>query len=102
MDTGVRLYAYCLMTDHLHLLVSPAEGHSIIDFVREFKGVSTRMSWDHGLRGKIWQQGFFDHFLRRDEDLEVAVRYVLGNPVREGTVPDWHEYPYCGSLEYDL
>ena len=98
----VRLHAYCLMPDHLHLLISPSEQESIIDFVREFKAISTRMSWQHGFNGTIWQQGFHDHFLRRDEDVELAERYILGNPVRKGMVQNRHAYPYCGSPVYDL
>ena len=101
-NRDIRLHAYCLMPDHLHLLIGPSEQESIVDFVRAFKGVSTRMSWRHGFNGRIWQPGFYDHFLRRDEDIEVAARYILGNPVRKGLVRDWHEYPYCGSLVYDL
>jgi len=31
--------------------------------------------------------------------MDVAM-YVLGNPVREGLVEDFHDYPLCGSLEF--
>lgn len=101
-DVEIRLHAYCLMPDHLHLLISPSERKSIIDFVREFKSLSTRMSWPQGFKGKIWQEGFYDHFLRCEESVEVTARYIVDNPIRKGIVQEGEVYPHCGSLEYDL
>jgi putative transposase len=49
------LHAYCLMPDHLHLLVSPRhDGSSMLTFVDQFKGKSTNESWQHGWQGKLW------------------------------------------------
>jgi putative transposase len=100
--TGVALHAYCFMPDHLHLLISPSGETSIVDFIRDFKSMSTRIGWQLGQQGKLWQPRFYDHFLRQDEDLERAVSYVLNNPVRAGIVDDWRAYPFSGSLVYDL
>jgi len=101
-DTGVAVHAYALMPDHAHLLLSPSPSSSIVDFVREFKGKSTRLSWQHGCSGALWQQGFYDHFLRNDEEVRRVAAYILGNPVRKGLAAEWREYPFCGSLAYDL
>jgi hypothetical protein len=88
------------MPDHLHLLINPSQETSIVDFVRDFKGRSTRLAWQHGHRGKIWQARFYDHFLRKDEDIETVVHYILNNPVRAEIVSDWRAYPFCGSRWY--
>ncbi len=50
----------------------------------------------------MWQRSFFDHALRREEDLRKAAEYVLNNPVRDGLVEDRRDYPLCGSFEFDL
>ena len=50
--------------------------------------------------GSFWQQGFWDHFLRANAELHVAVEYVIANPVRAGLVEDGRRYPYSGSLEF--
>ena len=51
---AIALYVYCLMPDHLHLLIGPQEdGHSMLTFVDQFKGKSTRVAWGHGCRGKL-------------------------------------------------
>ncbi len=101
-SSGVSLYAYCLMPDHLHLLASPSGGTSLVSFVQAIKSKSTRLAWQHGYSGVIWQQRFYDHFLRQDEDIRQAATYILNNPVRKGIVGDRRDYPYCGSLVYEL
>ena len=54
------------------------------------------------MKGKFWQTSFYDHFLRKEEDVRDVVMYVLHNPVRKGLVSEWREYPYSGSLVYEL
>jgi len=93
-DAGAAVYAYCFMPDHLHLLISPSPEMSIIEFVRRFKSLSTRLHWARGRRGPLWQQGFYDHFLRRDDDLRRVINYIVNNPVRAELVSDAAAYPF--------
>ena len=101
-ENNVPLYAYCVMPDHVHLLLSASETKAIIDFVREVKSRSTRLAWQHGFKGSIWQRSFYDHFLRREEDCMLVASYIVGNPVRKGIVEHWQDYPFSGSLVYEL
>ena len=101
-ENNMPLYAYCVMPDHAHLLLSASETKGIIEFVREVKSRSTKLAWQHGYRGAIWQRSFYDHFLRRDEDCLVVARYIVDNPVRKGIVEHWGDYPFSGSLVYEL
>lgn len=39
----VPLYAYCIMPDHVHLLMSSSKDKDIISFIRELKSISTRL-----------------------------------------------------------
>ncbi len=98
----IPLYAYCVMSDHVHLLISASEKEGIIEFVREIKSLSTQMAWRHGYSGAIWQRSFYDHFLRKDEDCEMVANYIVHNPVRAGIVQHWQNYPFSGSLVYEL
>jgi len=76
---------------------------SIIDFVNQFKGKSTTIAWKYGIKGSVWQKRWYDHILRKDEDVGKIGQYILNNPVRRGLVEDWYEYTYCGYLdEFDL
>lgn len=92
-----RVYAYYLMPDHLHLALSPVAGKAgVPSLLQGFKSHTTRMSWNLGNRGVLWQRSYYDHIARRDEDLVAACQYILGNPVRSGLVEDPAEWPWSG------
>jgi REP element-mobilizing transposase RayT len=74
----------------------------IVGFIREIKSLSTRIAWKHHHKGGIWQISFYDHFLRKDEDLRQVANYIVENPVRKGLVDNWRDYELCGSLVWDL
>ena len=48
-----------------------------------------------------WQKGFFDHIIRSGESYSEKWSYVRENPVREGLVKDWSEWPFVGEI-FDL
>ncbi len=96
------VYAYCFMPDHVHLLLSPAEnGRDPIAFVQGYKSRSTHIYWGEGGTGKLWQRSFYDHILRKHEDVKKIARYIFGNPVRKGLVEDYRSYPFSGSLVFN-
>jgi putative transposase len=101
-DHGVAVLAYCVMPDHLHLLLENESGIDLIAFLQRFKSVTTRLSWRNGFEGAIWQRSFYDRILREDEDPAEQVRYILDNPIRAGIAETWGEYPWAGSFVYDL
>ena len=90
--------AYCLMPDHLHLLLQGDSASSdLLSFVRTFKHKTT-----FHFRAKtgqtLWQISFFDHILRTAEDLSKTAEYILLNPVRAGLVQRAEDYPYSASF----
>jgi REP element-mobilizing transposase RayT len=99
---GVGLHSYCLMPDHVHLLLEPSATCDIVTFVGEYKGLAQRAVWQEGASGPLWQRSFWDHFLRADEAVERVAAYVVNNPVRAGMVAEWKQYPFAGSLVWDL
>ena len=100
-ETGVAVYAYCIMPDHIYLIIAPSETCDVVKFVGQFKNLVQREAWALGVKGAFWQLSFWDHFLRRDEDLESCVRYVFNNPVRAGLAQEPAHYPFSGSLVFD-
>jgi putative transposase len=98
---GFLVYVYCLMPDHLHLLLSPpGDGLSVSGFIGGFKSKTTRIAWDYGIKGKLWQSRFYDHVLRKKEKMNAVGEYILNNPIRKGLAGDWRKYPYCGIIDY--
>ena len=94
------------MPDHLHIVLEgDAENADLNKYISSFKqtsgyryrqNVGQRFSADQ--KPKLWQPSFYDHVLRKDEDLLDVVRYILNNPVRKGLVRHYTEYMYSGSL----
>ena len=92
---GFTLHAYCFMPDHLHLLVSGEQGSQLKEFARYFKQLSS-----HRLKGKhdasLWQISYYDHVLRRDEDVSNVAAYIWDNPLRAGLVERRGDYSFSG------
>jgi len=93
------VFVYCLMPDHLHYLIGPKhDGISVLSYTNQFKGKTTRRSWKYGWEGKLWQPRFFDHIVRKDEDLRNITTYILNNPVRKEFVNHASEWQWSGSF----
>jgi putative transposase len=52
-------------------------------------------------KAKLWQPSFYDHVLRKDEDLLETVKYILNNPVRKKIEAHYLDYQLSGSFELD-
>jgi len=87
------LIAVCVMPDHVHLLLAPTS-KNLVDLIGKWKSYSTHLIWKKGYKGMVWQRSFYDHALRRDEDLLMVAEYIVCNPVRKGLVEDWRDYPF--------
>jgi len=95
------VYAYCLMPDHVHVLVRPSDELGVVQWVQRFKSRTTRCYWGLGGRGRLWQRGFYDRVLRENEPVRHVAKYILGNPVRAGIAESIETYPFSGSFIFD-
>jgi putative transposase len=99
---GFAVIAFCCMPDHLHMVVEGIAPTSDLEaFVKDFKQ-RTGYAYKRNTGQLLWQEGYFDRVLREDEQLPVAARYLLANPVRGGLVRNVLEWPYIASERYDL
>ena len=90
--------AWVVMPDHFHWLVA-LENCSLRRLMRETKSLITReVNLYSGGSGALWQQGFHDRALRRDEDLVKMARYVVANPLRAGLVEKLGDYPLWDAI----
>jgi putative transposase len=100
--TQCEAQVYLFMPDHLHLLLQGTRKESDLwSCVENFKQLTGFWLAQRGYKDQ-WQKGFYDHILRKDEDVVKQVIYILNNPVRKGIVENWKEYPFKGSTVYDL
>jgi len=91
---GTTVYAWCIMPDHIHLLI---QGNDTIDFVRRFKGKMTPQARAIEAGRRLWQRSFFDHALRKEEALSDVSCYIWENPVRAAIVDKPEDYFWSGS-----
>ena len=99
--TGICVHAFCVMPDHVHLVVSPSDGCDILAFVGQWKNLVQRELWRCGVGGTVWQPGFWDRFLRTKQAIHEAILYVHANPVRAGLVVDARMYAFSSAHDAD-
>ena len=93
---------YLFMPDHLHLLMQGLTSQAdLLAAASEFKQRTGYWLSRHEPDFR-WQKDFYDHVLRREDEVEKHVRYILNNPFRAGLVDDWRTFPFRGSTLYDL
>ncbi|CAM3112714.1 Transposase IS200-like domain-containing protein [Pseudoalteromonas distincta] len=94
MQNKVNTICYTLMPDHLHWLFQ-LKDLPLNDVVRQYKSITTvNINKFNCSNGKIWQQNYFEHQLRAEDDLINQARYIIANPLRAGLVNKAEEYPF--------
>jgi putative transposase len=88
----LHVLAYCLMTNHVHLVVVPDTADALSSAMRDIQ--MTYAAYLHrreGASGHLWQ-GRFHACVLDEPHLWAAIRYVERNPVRAGLVPRAEDY----------
>ncbi len=81
---SVEIWAYCLMPNHVHLVVVPAHPDSLTLLFRDAHlRYTRRINFREGWRGHLWQERFHS-FVMDERHLLATVRYTELNPVRAG------------------
>ncbi|XKH59417.1 transposase [Halomonas sediminis] len=83
--------SFVVMPDHVHWLFK-LEGN-LSEAVRLYKA---KVSLSLGK--SVWQDGFHDHVLRKDEDLRKVARYIVANPLRAGLVDNIMDYAFWDAV----
>ena len=97
-EGAIRSLAWVVMPDHFHWLVELGPG-SLKRLMRRVKSRSTMMINRHsGRSGRLWQKGFHDRALRREEDVQTVARYIVLNPKRAGLVARVGDYPHWDAI----
>jgi putative transposase len=86
---------YVVMPDHLHWLMTLHKG-KLSDAVQLLKGRSA-----HAIGHAVWQANYFDHAVRKDEDMRKMARYIVANPLRAKLVERIGDYPLWDAVWLD-
>jgi putative transposase len=94
---GVRVWAYCLMSNHIHLVAVPEKPNSLARCLAQVHmRHSQRLNRRGGQRGHLWQGRFYSCALD-ERHTWAAVRYVETNPVHVGIARRAEEYPWSSA-----
>jgi putative transposase len=98
-ETGCSLHAYVLMTNHVHLLLTPRDGGSAS---RLMKQVGQRyvqyVNRTQGRSGGLWEGRFRSCLVEEERYLLNCYRYIELNPVRAGLASRPEDYPWSSHL----
>ncbi len=96
----IRLFAYCLLDNHYHLILENSTGR-LADF---FKHVNGEFGSDFrrrfGGKGYVFQGRYYSTLIQDDSYLLQAISYVLSNPVQAGLVADPFTYRWSSIDAY--
>ena len=94
---GVKVWAYCLMPNHVHLIAVPQEEDSLRRAIGEaHRRYTAAINLREGWRGHLWQ-GRFASFVMDEAHLLAAARYVELNPVRARLAKSPEAYPWSSA-----
>ncbi len=94
----VNSLAWVVMPDHLHWLVELNQG-TLAELMCRIKSRSSRsINLMLGDLGQVWQRGYYDRALRKEEDIKDAARYIVMNPLRAGLVKRIGDYPLWDAI----
>ena len=125
-EKGLKVYAYVIMSNHIHLIASAKEGANLSDILRDFKKFTSKqliaevknnvqesrsnwMLWlfqSAGTRNsnnktyQFWQQDNHPIELSSNELIDQRLDYIHNNPVKEGFVREPEHYPYSSAMDY--
>jgi REP-associated tyrosine transposase len=89
-----ELYGYCLLSNHFHLLIRPADA-SISRIVQSLLVSHTQRYHRHyKTAGHVWQGRFKSPVVQNDEHLLTLLRYIEANPLRAKLVRRADDYPW--------
>ena len=124
-NKGLTLYAYCLMTNHIHLIASASGDVKLFEIIRDFKKFTNRAIIEEITSGnesrkkwllnkfefagkyltrienyKVWQDGYHAvELISRDFTFQ-KLDYIHQNPVRAGIVSEPKHYIYSSASNY--
>ncbi len=124
-NKGLRVYCWCLMSNHMHLIASASEGNNLSDILRDFKKFTSKdmmrsikeipesrrewllnLFWYAGKNDKkikyykVWQEGNDVKEINSTDFLDQKMEYIHNNPLRAEIVANPEDYLYSSAKDY--
>lgn len=76
-----QVHAWCMMPNHVHVLVEPQEGYDLARILHTWKSFTAHAinkALNRG--GDVWQSEYYDHLIRNEAEYDRTIAYILENP----------------------
>ena len=94
----VELHAWVLMSNHIHLLVTPHSDESISEMMKRVAGSYSRyFNKRYGLTGSLWEGRYKNVPIVNQSHLEQIKSYIEQNPVRAGICSEVADYRWSSA-----
>lgn len=100
---GIEFWGWCLMTNHIHLVVIPKEPSALAAGLGEtHRRYSRHINLRENVRGHLFQERFHSFPVQSDRHLFSVLRYVEMNPVRAGLARRAEDYKWSSARHHAL
>ncbi len=100
---GIRILAYCLMGNHIHILAVPERGTSLARVMGGTNLLYTQyINRKYKRSGRLWQNRFFSTTVDEESYLWAVARYIERNPVRAKLVKKAEDYSWSSARAHVL
>jgi len=94
----LKIWAFCLMSNHVHLLIVPENREDMIKYMQGLLVAYTQYYNDkYQTEGQLWRSKYFSSIVDHERYLWQVLRYIERNPVRAGLAEDPEEYPFSSA-----
>lgn len=96
------LHAWVVMPNHVHLLFRQSLDAQLGKMIKSLKMyTANRLNEERGVKGTVWQSGYFDRLVRNEKQYVAVVNYIHENPVKAKLVlspKSWHASSYVNEI----
>ena len=83
------------MPDHIHLVIKLGSEQTLSQVMQSLKGYTAKeINKLKGQKGHVWQDQYYDHLIRKEEDMRNIILYCYENPVRRNLIQEAKDYPF--------
>ena len=124
-ERGLEIYAYCIMSSHIHMLCKASEKEPLSNVMRDFKKYTSKkiiqriLEYPESRREwmlayfkkscaylkrkqyyKVWQNGYHAEHIYSNSFIKQKMNYIHNNPVTEKIVAQPEDYVYSSARNY--
>ncbi len=96
-----RLLAWVIMPNHVHALIETMSGFPLEGVIHSWKSFTAKkINRILGRSGQVWEQDYFDRYIRDEKHLATVLDYIEQNPVKAGLVDSAHEWRWSSATRH--